>query len=65
MEAAYGGGRGGAPPAPAPAPEPPKPMKKFPPGSGQMVLDEEAHQRMYPGGAVLNIKAFKVRAAGS
>lgn len=64
--AAQVGGRGGKGGAPAPVPErePPKPMKEDPPGSGKMVLDEEAHQRMYPGGAVLNLKAFKVRSYG-
>lgn len=29
----------------------PQPMKEFPVGSGNMVVDDEAHQRMYPGGA--------------
>lgn len=56
-------GAGLAPRAPAPRPqeaEPPKPMKEDPPGSGPMVVDTVAYDRMYPGGAKLNVRAFKV-----
>ncbi|CBJ26983.1 hypothetical protein Esi_0051_0073 [Ectocarpus siliculosus] len=56
-----GEGARSVPPPPAPVVEPPKPMKEFPPGSGKMVLDELAHARMYPGGAVLNMKSFKLK----
>ena len=34
----------------------PQPVKEFPKGSGNMVVDFEAHQRMYPGGAVLDVE---------
>ena len=36
-------------------------MKEFPEGSGKKVVDEVAHQRMYPGGAVMDMKKFEVR----
>ena len=36
-------------------------MKEFPEGSGKMVVDEVAHQRLHPGGAVMDMKKFEVR----
>ena len=31
-------------------------MKEFPEGSGNLVVDDETHKRMYPGGAVLGVE---------
>ncbi|CAM9131984.1 unnamed protein product, partial [Scytosiphon promiscuus] len=60
--ARQGGGR--AAPAPGSEPmagEPPTPMMESPSGSGDMVVDQVAYHRMYPGGAKLNLKAFKLK----
>lgn len=52
-------------PAPArgPAVNYPKPMCDAPNGSGKQIVDKVAYERMYPGGAVLDMTAFKVLVA--
>ena len=52
-----GGHSGGAR---APLVEPPLPMRDDPDGSGEKVLDHEAHARMFPGGAVMTMKGPNV-----
>ena len=56
-----GGGDGGhSGGARAPLVEPPLPMRDDPDGSGEKVLDHEAHARMFPGGAVMTMKGLNV-----
>lgn len=56
--AAAAGGKGGA--DSAAVDKPPMPMRKN--ENGKMVVDKEAHKRMFPGGIVLNMKNYEVGA---